>query len=55
MRMRYNAKNMWKSCLKKVAFKSYEKALKRAEKYNQRVYYCFLCGKYHLTKTRKEK
>jgi len=54
MSMKYNAKNMWKSCMRKVGFKSYQKALQRAEKYNQRVYYCMLCGKYHLTKRKEE-
>lgn len=51
--MKYNAKNMWKSCMRKAAFDTYKDAQKRAEKYNQRVYFCMLCGKYHLTK-RKE-
>ena len=51
--MKYDAKNMWKSCFRKVKFTSYKEAAKRAEKYNQRVYFCPICGKYHLTK-RKE-
>lgn len=52
--MKYNAKNMHKSCLRKAAFKEYKDAQKRAEKYDQRVYYCPLCGKYHLTKTKEK-
>lgn len=55
MPMKYTAKNMWKSCLRKAAFDNYEDALKRAEKFDQRVYFCPLCHKYHLTKTRKIK
>lgn len=55
MPMKYTAKNMWKSCFRKAGFKSYNEAIKRAEKYNQRVYFCPLCGKYHLTKTKEIK
>lgn len=51
--MKYTAKNMWKSCIRKCSFTNYEDAAKRAKKYDQRVYLCPLCGKYHLTK-RKE-
>ncbi len=51
--MKYNAANMYQSCLRKAKFRSYEQARKRADKYKQRVYYCPLCGFYHLTK-RKE-
>ena len=47
--MKYTAENMYKSCFKKARFKSFNDANKRAKKYNQRVYFCPLCGKYHLT------
>lgn len=51
--MKYTAKNIWKSCLRKASFTNYKDAQERADKYNQRIYFCPLCGKYHLTK-RKE-
>lgn len=47
--MRWDAKAMYCSCLRKVKFKNFEDAKKRAEKYNQRIYLCPLCGYYHLT------
>lgn len=47
--MKYTAKNMYKSCFKKARFRDYNKALRVASKYNQRVYYCPICGAYHLT------
>ena len=52
--MKYNAFNMFRSCLKKSKFKDYSKAQQRAMKYNQRVYFCPLCGFYHLTKRKDE-
>ena len=40
---------MYKSCFKKARFKNIKDAQARAKKYNQRVYFCPICGKYHLT------
>lgn len=49
VKMKYNARNMYFSCLRKAKFKDKAKAEIRAKKYNQRIYYCGLCGYYHLT------
>ena len=48
--MKYNAKNMYKSCLRKKKYRTREYAENIAKKFNQHVYYCKLCGCYHLTK-----
>jgi ribosomal protein L32 len=52
---------MWRSCLKKRAYRSLEKAQATIERIQKErnvelfVYFCPLCGEYHLThKSRKE-
>lgn len=53
--MYLNAINMYKMCLRKVKYKTQqyaeEKAKEYEEKYNIKhyVYFCPLCGNYHLT------
>ena len=47
--MKWTANALYKSCFNKSKFKTFDRAYKRAKKYNQRVYFCPICGKYHLT------
>lgn len=58
--MEYNARNMYKSCLRKKKYYSEkfakEMAKKMSKKFNKEYYhyYCPLCNGWHLA-TRKEK
>lgn len=47
--MKWTFNGPYKSCFCKKHFKDYNRALKLANKYNQRVYFCHICGTYHLT------
>ena len=53
--MNFNANRMYRMCLKKQKYKTKEIAENYAKKYTKkyniehRVYWCALCGHYHLT------
>ena len=53
--MRWDAKAMYCSCLRKKKFKDYNQAKNIAQKYHQRIYFCNLCGYYHLTSKLEKK
>ena len=59
--MKFNAERMYRMCLKKHKFRDKETAERIAEKCNikygviHRVYWCALCGFYHLTTKEKWK
>lgn len=50
-----DAEQMYRMCLKKRKYKTEKQALQKAQEYTEkyekihRVYYCPLCGFYHLT------
>lgn len=61
--MKFDADRMHRMCLKKIKYRTEKIAKKMAKKYTEkygiehRVYWCALCGFYHLTtkeKWRKE-
>lgn len=57
--MYFNAEKMFRMCLRKKKFTSYSSAQNIAKECDQkygkthRVYYCSLCGGYHLTTKEK--
>ena len=53
--MNFNAEKMHRMCLRKNKYKTLRQAKLAVEKYKEkydteyRIYYCTLCGNYHLT------